>query len=358
MNNKKILKKIKFLTPGIIEETLDCQYQNDSKIWAGKLHEEWRVETKKHLAYLIEAFESLDNSIFINYILWVKEFYKNQGLSVNTIKIILECIQKTIKYKLGSDSIEICEYIEAGSESLVESTKIQKSFIDTNSPIGKLAKDCLDALLIGEHKLAKQLIFDSIGKGTRLKEIYLDVLQSIQYEIGRLWHKGEVSIAQEHYCSATIEQIISQLYTKILSIKKKNTVYVGTCIDGELHQIGARMVAAFFEMDGWTTYYLGAKTPTNIILSTLEESNADILGISVSMSTNHNKLKDLIETIKSSKNVLKKCKIMVGGYYILNNSDLWQKVGADATAKSAAEAVLNANKLMEKEKCRWKNQIL
>jgi signal transduction histidine kinase len=40
---------------------------------------------------------------------------------------------------------------------------------------------------------------------------------------------------------------------------------------------GARMVADFFELDGWDTYFLGANTPTDSILRAVEERRADIL---------------------------------------------------------------------------------
>ena len=44
---------------------------------------------------------------------------------------------------------------------------------------------------------------------------------------------------------------------------------VATCIGGELHEIGIRMVADFFEMEGWDTYYLGANTPADAVVAEL-----------------------------------------------------------------------------------------
>ena len=47
---------------------------------------------------------------------------------------------------------------------------------------------------------------------------------------------------------------------------------------------GDRMVADFFEMDGWDTYFLGANTPAESVLRTADERRADVLAVSCTMT--------------------------------------------------------------------------
>lgn len=95
-----------------------------------------------------------------------------------------------------------------------------------------------------------------------MKSIYLEVLQPVQREIGNLWQTNEVSVAQEHYCTAATQLIMGRLYPYLHLAPRNGKRVVVACVGGELHEVGARMVADILEMEGWDSYYLGANTPT------------------------------------------------------------------------------------------------
>jgi methanogenic corrinoid protein MtbC1 len=105
------------------------------------------------------------------------------------------------------------------------------------------------------------------------------------------------------------------------------------------------MVTDYFEMEGWDTYYLGANMPDNQLLESLKEHNAQILALSVTLPTHVSKVTALIKKIRANKE-LKNTKIFVGGYPFLNIPDLWKKVGADAFAQNADQAIARANELV------------
>jgi methanogenic corrinoid protein MtbC1 len=120
---------------------------------------------------------------------------------------------------------------------------------------------------------------------------------------------------------------------------------VATCVGNELHEIGVRMVADFFEMEGWDTYYLGANSPTKSIVNTIEEQKADILAISVTITMNVSQVTDMIEQVRESE-AGQDIKIIVGGYPFNVAPDLWREVGADGYARDAQEAISVANDLL------------
>ena len=132
--------------------------------------------------------------------------------------------------------------------------------------------------------------------------------------------------------------IMSQMYPYIFNSEKKGLRMVATCVGGELHEIGLRMVTDFFEMAGWDTYYLGASTPTKSIIETIESYNANILAVSAAMTFHINATKDLISEIKTSE-ASKNVHILVGGRPFNLPPDLWKQVNANGYAKDAQKAI-------------------
>ena len=217
--------------------------------------------------------------------------------------------------------------------------------IDQNNPLKELLEKYLLALLQNDRHEASTLILDAVKTGTTIKDIYLYVFQPSQYEIGRLWQYNKITVAQEHFCTAATQLVMSQLYPFIFKTEKNGYKLVATCIGGELHEIGIRMVSDFFEMDGWDTYYLGANTPTDSIISTIESTEANVLAISASMFFHIDSIKQLIQNVKSTIDNTK-LKVIAGGRPFVTQNKLWKEVHADGNGKDAQEAIQTARSLV------------
>ena len=137
---------------------------------------------------------------------------------------------------------------------------------------------------------------------------------------------------------------MSQLYPYIFTTDRIGKTFVAACIGGELHEIGIRMVADFFEMEGWDTYYLGANSPTSSIVQAIEDKNANLLGLSVAMPYHRNLLREAIDEIRQKTN--NKIKIMVGGNAMNTHDDAWRNFRADAYAPDAIKAIEIAKQLL------------
>ena len=181
--------------------------------------------------------------------------------------------------------------------------------------------------------------------GTSVKAIYMHVFQPVQYEVGRLWQQDKLSIAQEHFCSAATQLIMSQLYSYISGSRKNGYKLVATCISGDQHEIGLRMVTDFCEMEGWITYYLGANTPKKSIIKMLHEKKPDLLLLSATMTYHVHSITELIAAIRADS-AISETKVMVGGYPFNADQGLWQETGADACAVDALNAANQAYRLV------------
>ncbi len=323
---------------------------NPFDLWSekmGKGLERKYWNSTNHFMYLVESLRDSDPNLFVDYITWVEQLLKGLKFPSESLASMLQYTKKLLKDHVPSGMGHITdEYLDMAISKIGSDHKEHESFIRKDNPYRELATDYLEALLRGDRATASRQILDAASNGMNVRNIYLDVFQPCQYEIGRLWHLNIVTVAQEHFCSAATQLIMSQLYPYIFATEKRGRAFIGTCVGGELHEMGVRMVADFFEMDGWDTYYLGANTPADTIVEAVRKYDADVLGLSVSMSYHISVLKDLVSAIRHECQS-HKVKIMVGGYIINNIPGVWKKIGADASAPDALGAISVANGLLE-----------
>lgn len=332
----------------LAEKVVELQYKKQPELWNkyGKRGKELSLrDAAYHLPFLGESIETGDKTIFTNYIAWVKKlFYGLQfpdEAMIETLKCTLEVIQEEFPKE---ESELVAKYIEAGLEQMKKPIEQTDSYIKPSDPLGELAKRYNQALLNGDRHTASKLIMENVKNGTAIQDIYLQVFQKSQYEVGRLWLDNKITVAKEHFCSAATQQIMSQLYPYIFATERIGRKVVTASVGGELHEIGIRMVADFFEMDGWDTYYLGANTPADSILYAIEENKADMVGLSIAIPYQIGLLKSTIERIR--ENYHDRVKILIGGYALKGIGQKWEEFKADGYAEDALKAVKYANKLI------------
>lgn len=305
-----------------------------------------RQDLQYNLEYLAQAVALGRVVLFSEYVGWLRAVLEARKVPPEDLILTLEVMEQVLRDELGTEpATQLDPYFTAGREAVREANPYVKSVLDENDPRGKLARAYLDLLLHGDRGAASRLLLDAVESGMPLKEIYLHVFQPVQHEVGRLWMTNEISVAQEHYCTAVTQLVASQLYPYLFDTPKNGYRLVATCVGGELHELGVRVVADFFEADGWDTYYLGANTPTPSVLAMLREIDADVLALSATMLVHVVEVQRLIREVRARPDI--STKILVGGYPFNLEPDLWKVVGADGWAPDAENAVRVARDLIE-----------
>jgi methanogenic corrinoid protein MtbC1 len=306
-------------------------------------------DVKYNLAYLSQAIESDSPLLFTNYIDWVKVLFKGLNIPTQELKESLEITSELLQDQSSSkDAVIVKNFIDAGLNHLASTPEFIASFIDETQPFSALARQYMDILQCGDRANASRLILDAVAQGISVKDIYMHVFQPCQYEIGRLWQMNQLSVAQEHYFTAVTQLIMSQLYSNIFNIPKNGRRLVAVCVGNELHEIGLRMVADFFEMEGWDTYYLGSNMPTASVVKALDEQKADVLAISATMTFHVKLVEDLIKKVRAA-NPNRQIIILTGGYPFNLDRELWRQVGADGYAINAEQALITVNAIMDEK---------
>ncbi|EFI33795.1 cobalamin B12-binding domain protein [Desulfonatronospira thiodismutans ASO3-1] len=214
----------------------------------------------------------------------------------------------------------------------------QASCISKENPYCELAQSYLDCIRGSSRNEAVRLILDAVNRGVDIQDIYMYVFQPVQYEMGRLWLANQISIAQEHYCTAVTQLIMSHLYPRIMTFEKNGLSMVACCVGGELHELGIRMVTDLLEMKGWDTYYLGANMPEKEVVRSVKDQNVHLLAVSATLTSNRPRVEAIIKEVRQTPG-LEGVKIMVGGHAFLQEPGGWEKIGADGSAMDAVQAV-------------------
>ncbi|UTW64537.1 cobalamin-dependent protein [bacterium SCSIO 12741] len=295
-------------------------------------------DAEKHLAFLDQAFQAQSEILFIEYTNWLKSTLGSLGIEALTIIRFMA----TLRMVLNPDNPSMTAMLDAGIQNLVAAQ--QKNQKESSSMLIPEAEKYLEILLEGDRTKASNYILDLVHKGMPVRDVYIDIFQSAQYEIGRLWEQNELSVAQEHYCTATTQMIMSLLFPQIMSASSNGNNVVATCVGSELHEMGIRMVADFLEMEGWNTYYIGANVPHEAILESISRNKAHILALSVTLTPH---IKNAVQLIEAVRYKFPTLKILVGGYPFTKDPELWSRIGADATVGSVLEVHKQASRLLE-----------
>lgn len=214
-----------------------------------------------------------------------------------------------------------------------------------SSPLADDARAYLAAVLEGRRGPATQLVLDRVARGTSVRDVYMHIFQPALYEIGRLWEQKQITIAQEHYCTAITQSIMAQLYPAMFSGGRGGRSILSMSVGGDLHEIGVRMVSDFLEMDGWDTLHVGANTPTDAVIATLRERRPDVLAVSATLIGHVAQVAALVSEVRRDPS-LASTKILVGGQPFNADPDLYRRIGADGWARDAEEAVSEARRLV------------
>ena len=335
----------------IAELITELQFKNNPGLLlkygiAGK--EKCSEDNLHHLSYLSVAMQLECTEIFSTYIVWAQKMLEARKIPVEDLSNNLDYIETACKELLPAQVYEAARVcILESKEKLNNHSTATETYFNDSNPLLNEAKQYLDFLLKGNRTQAQSLVTTLVENGEPIASLYDNIFKVTQHEIGLLWQNNSITVAHEHYCTAATQSIMSSLYPYIFTSEKRLRKMAACSVSGDMHEMGIRMLSDLFEIDGWDTYYMGANMPEASIVSALFEQNPQLLAISVTMPFHIIKVHSLIKKIRSSI-LLDKVKIMVGGYPFTLVQDLWLKVGADAFAPNAKEAIRLANNMIFK----------
>lgn len=337
----------------LAEEIVEELYRRQPQQWDqfdSTIYDKSVRDVHYHLAYLAEALRWAEPILFLEYVLWVRSVFAGLGFPQDLLPLTIETMWTTVTERLPRHLADVVHvYLILAAEQLSQSQERQPSFLPTQGPLAGLARMFHAALLRGEQQRAYRLVMEAVEQGARIQDLYLDVFQPSQQEVGRLWQQNQISTVQEHFCTTATGAIISQLYPHLLqqAHAKNGHAMRRRCVaaspTGETHELGLRMVADFLQMDGWDVYFVGGNVPGAELVQAILETQTELLVLSTTMVYYIDNAATLIRRMRAEAPHVK---IMVGGYPFSLAPNLWKKIGGDATAPNALKAVEIARRLV------------
>ena len=196
----------------------------------------------------------------------------------------------------------------------------------------------LGAIRAGDRRAAFAAIDQAVEAGVPLRALYLEVFQPALREIGRLWQENRITVADEHLATAITQAAMARLYDRLFSAARSDgRLLVAACADLERHEVGLRMICDILEMDGWDTVFLGATVPVEDLVDMVRRRRPDVVALSASIAPHLSRVREAIRAIREEAPEPPPV-IAVGGRPFLEDPELAVRLGADLTARDAAEA--------------------
>lgn len=142
-------------------------------------------------------------------------------------------------------------------------------------------------------------------------EVVNTVLVPLVREVGERWHRGEVSIAQEHMVTDIVRRLIISVSRGYIRSDNGPCLVLAT-LSGERHELGILMCSWLAATRRFRTHYLGVDCPPAEIARFALEVDARAVLVSIVMPENQvpalEQLHELVDVLAG------RCEVWVGGY--------------------------------------------
>jgi methylmalonyl-CoA mutase cobalamin-binding domain/chain len=156
------------------------------------------------------------------------------------------------------------------------------------------------------------------------------VISPLAQKIGDSWREGIITAAHEHFASAVIHNWLIRNSRPYTLNGTSPTLVVATPA-GQLHELGAVMVAAAANDMGWRVIYLGTSLPALEIAGAAIHNKARAVALSIVFPGDDPDLPHELETLR--KHLAENCPIIVGGRAAGSYAGVLKKINATSTTE-------------------------
>jgi MerR family transcriptional regulator, light-induced transcriptional regulator len=263
----------------------------------------WRrgvEDARFHVDFLGAAVEAGSAQIYEDYGRWTSRVLSARGIAATFLIENLRQVETSIALRLGVGDDR--SHIAALTESACAAAAEPAAFDSTDRPSAFSADRTLflRAILSGDRGVARTIAREAVRRpGFAVSDVYMGLIEAAMGEIGELWERNQITVAQEHIATAVVQSVLVELRDELPAPKASQGRILITGVQGEMHQIGSLMAAEMIESIGWTVRYLGSNLPARPIVEAIREFAPAVVGISVTMPFNLPVARELIESVRA-----------------------------------------------------------
>lgn len=181
----------------------------------------------------------------------------------------------------------------------------------------RISKVLFDEALRNDPDGFYRLLHYVAKHNVKLSTIADEVLRPLMVRVGDLWSKGKLRVDQEHRTSRTLTRAIMRLAPQLHRKQPIGRTALCACLEGEEHEIGLLSFVFALENEGFTVNFVGANTPTRVLLEAIREQKPDLVCISFMRDL---PAPDLLRIFRSLSRAVRsvKGKLVAGGFHAGN----------------------------------------
>ena len=203
------------------------------------------------------------------------------------------------------------------------------------------------AILAGDERVVEEGVKTALAEKRAASDILTKGLIAGMEVVGKRFRAGEMFLPEVLLSAQAMHKgldILNPLLSKE-GARAAGTVVIGT-VEGDIHDIGKKIVALLLEGSGFTVFDLGVDVKTQSFIDAVEKHKPDILGMSALLTTTMPHMGEVINRLKEKK-MRDKVKVVVGGASV--NEAFAESIGADGYAVEASSGVELVKKLLAKK---------
>ena len=202
------------------------------------------------------------------------------------------------------------------------------------------------SLVEGEPDETVDLTRQALGAGLEPLAIINEGLVPGMNSVGEKFQSGEYFLPHLIIAANGMQQAMEllepELKARQQTVERAGTMVIGS-VAGDIHEIGKSLVATMMSAAGFQVYDLGVDVPTKSFVSKVQETGANLLGLSALLTTTMTVQREVIEALEEA-GIREQVKVILGGAPV---SQEWaETIGADGYAEDAIGAIELARQLV------------
>ncbi|MBN2824539.1 MAG: hypothetical protein JXQ76_04385, partial [Campylobacterales bacterium] len=239
--------------------------------------QEYYYHTKMHLAVIANAIYFNAPSIFYHYSAWRYRTYYYRGINLAFCEYENRHLKEILSFYLEPTTFLRLEPIYALIEkhhTLLKNDAPKKLQCST-SPLGN---KLYHYALKGERFSLEEYLEQNCNCLETFCRFFDTQLSPIIQRIGQEWEYNQITIAQEHIFSATLEEAILAHFQKLTIPPKDNTIQIALATPpNEHHGLGIKIAKSILERLGYRVMNLGNDLPISQLQEFIETNRPHYL---------------------------------------------------------------------------------
>ena len=293
-----------------------------------------------HLDFLQSALETGETAPFLAYLGWLVQVQSSRGVPHRSVEQSLDDLADFFASRMGGHAAAVVAVLATGKAALRQG--IVAPTYDRPCPAARdEAIPYAGVALQGRREDAMALLDGAFAREHSLPQVAVHVIQPAMYEVGRRWQDNRVSAAQEQLATALSQTWMAHARALATAAPDNGLRALFSCMTGNHHTLGLRMVADAFELDGWATYNLGADTSLEALIAKVVDLRPHLVGLSASLPQHLRGLRAAVQGLRAA--LAEQCpQIVIGGLVINQFPQLAPWAGAEVLGTDAITAAAAA----------------